>query len=159
VNPEWNFCATFEDLCFPPPKTFSAEDIPTIPDDLKIEYGDPFFKKPYVGGSINFDYSDAAKIITCEFELVEPLSIAEKIITTQMDKRKIPLFPGSTFNPAIQHGARIFSSMQASTSKSLADYKNKPTLTYPDATESTVETKEEAADKAEFENVFKSQNE
>ena len=82
--------------------------IPTIPDDLKIEYGDPFFEAPHKGGSITFDLSSDMKLMTCEFELVEPLSIAEKIIATQMEKRQLPLFPGSTFEPTITHGARVF---------------------------------------------------
>jgi len=138
-------------LCFPPPETFT---IPEIPEDLKMSYGAPFFEKPYIGGSVNFDFNDKSKIVTCEFELVEPLSVVEKVIATAMDTRKLQLFPGSQFNPSIQHGARLFDSYQAKTSKLLAEYKNKPTLTFPDNQGSSVESPEEKAEKESFEKVF-----
>ena len=88
ISPDFNFCTTFSQFCFPPPETFSTDMIPTIPSDLMIDYGDPFFEAPREGGSITFDLaSDNMKLITCEFELVEPFSIAEEIVATAMVNR------------------------------------------------------------------------
>lgn len=91
-NPDFKFCDTFSEFCFPMPEEFSTDMIPTIPADMKIEYGDPFFTR---GGSVNFALENNVTLITCEFEIVEPISIAEKILATQMSKRELPLFPGS----------------------------------------------------------------
>lgn len=154
LKPEWNFCAVFPDMCFAPPETFTVDDLPTIPADLQIDYGAPFFDRPKVGGSINFDYSDTSQIVTCEFELIEPISVAEKIVATQIGARQLPLFPGSEFTPVIQHGARVFASANASTSKKLVDYKNRPTLTFPGEAPVAMETTAQQTEKADFEKVF-----
>ena len=93
-------------------------------------------------------------LITCSFELVEPIAVAERILATQMANRSLPLFPGSTFNPTIMHGARVFESQTASTSKKIVEYKNKPMIMFPGDMDTGVESKEDTAAKEDFENAF-----
>ena len=47
ATPDFEFCDKFSELCFPMPETFTADMIPTISDDMKIEYGDAFFVAPH----------------------------------------------------------------------------------------------------------------
>ena len=156
VQPDFSFCTTFEDMCFPPAETFVVDDIAPIAEDQKMDdYGAPFFERPHTGGSAKMDLTDKVKIVTCEFELIEPMTVVDKIIASTIEKRKLPLFPGSEFRPAVTHGARVFSSYQAKGSKLLAEYKNKPKLVYPEAVESSVESAEEKKEKEEFEQIFK----
>lgn len=98
----FDFCAVFPEACFPPPEVFDVSTIPDIPDANRIDYGAPFFKRPAFGGSETYDYTDSLKLMTCEFELIEPMSVASKIIGTAMIERQIALFPGSTFTPSIK---------------------------------------------------------
>jgi hypothetical protein len=84
------------------------------------------------------------------------MTIVNKIIASSIEKRKLALFPGQEFRPSIQHGARVFGSYQAKTSKLLAEYRNKPKLTFPETVESSVESNEEKAEKQEFEQKFQS---
>jgi hypothetical protein len=89
-------------LCFPPVVEIKVEDIAPIAADKKMDnYGAPFFERPHVGGSTNFDYTDSLKIVTCDFELIEPMTIVEKIIASSLEKRKLALFPGQEFRPSI----------------------------------------------------------
>jgi hypothetical protein len=157
IDSAFDFCSTFDDLCFPPVETIKVDAIAPIPADQKMDgYGSPFFEKPHVGGSTSFDYTPTLKIVTCDFELIEPMTIVNKIIASSIEKRKLALFPGQEFRPSIQHGARVFGSYQAKTSKLLAEYRNKPKLTFPETVESSVESNEEKAEKQEFEQKFQS---
>jgi hypothetical protein len=103
IDPTFDFCAIFDDLCFPPAIEYKVEDIAPIDASQKMDnYGSAFFEKPNVGGSTSFPYTDTLKIVTCDFELIEPMLIADKIIASAISgKRALPLFPGSEFRPAI----------------------------------------------------------
>ena len=106
---EFDFCASYPDLCFPPPPTYTEDMIPPLPDAMRIDYGDPFFTAPSPKFNPSQNYPlGADKLVSCTFELVEPLFVASKILATQAYERKLFLWEGQEFKPTIEHGARLF---------------------------------------------------